>query len=187
MSFNIGYFIVLKTSATRGGRLSINHIDGPDARAPRRGLVPRGQHAGSSCLSIFKPLAPTHPIQYPVGTNFSDNGIAIVEFLYDHSVIPRTVSAPGGIFATQCRYSIADVLGHNTTNADGLLLHFSNVTDFSRTSRQFITPLVSQILGYPVPTNLVDRAIGEITTKARRLAAIINSMSRPVMAGVIIL
>ena len=176
MSFNIGYFIAFKTSGTGGGVLNIEHIDGSVASA-QRGLPQRGQSIGLGTLPIFNPHSPSSTIHYPLTTKFSNRGLAILQFLYDFSAIPHTVAGPSGILATPCQYSIGAVPRYNSMIRQGLLLHFSNVGDFSNASPHFSTP--------SLPIRSIQSYIDEATTMARRLSAISNPLSRHTMAGIV--
>ena len=173
MSFNIGYLMAIKTNGIGGGALTLTEVSGSDGSA-QRGLPERGTRVGVGSLPIFNPVAPTSPLNRP-SCKFSSNGIAIIEFLYDYSAIPQTVSISRGrinVMATPCSYVIDGIRGND------LLINFMNLADFENTSPNFLTP------SFPVPR--IQSMIDEAATMARRLAAIINPLSRHVLAGVIV-
>lgn len=169
--------MAIKASGIGGGALTLNDVSGSDGSV-QRGLPQRGTQVSLGSLPIYNPYSPTSPMYRP-SCKFSSNGIAVIQFLYDFSAIPHTVSGPGGILATPCSYSIGGIPGNSSYTGNGQLLHFSNVADFSRTSPHFSTPSV------PIPR--IQSVIDEATAMARRLAGVINPMSRHVMAGLIII
>ena len=179
MSHNCGYAVALKTTATGGGVFSLTHIDGA-THTTSRGiggtLIGRGATAGTGSLDIYDPNSSATPHMYPVDVKFDQNGVALIAFMYDHGVIPHAVAGPGGILATNFRYRTK--IGTTINDAVGQLLHLSNVGDTSRIGRVIRTPSV------PLPR--IQNAIDAIMSRARQLAAIGNSMSRPCLAGVVI-
>ncbi|WP_299687283.1 hypothetical protein [uncultured Tateyamaria sp.] len=176
MSHNCGYAVALKTTAAGGGVFSLTHVDGGTSSAPQRGLQPRGSSSGVGSLTIYNPSSSTTPRMYPVEVKFDSNGIALIDFMYDHAVIPHTVAGPGGILATNFRYRTK--IGSSIVNGNGQLLHFSNIGHTSRMGRHMATPSV------PLPR--VQNAIDAMVARARQLAAVANSMSRPCLAGIVI-
>ena len=176
MSHNCGYAVAIKTSATGGGVFSLTHIDGGTSSAPQRELQPRGTSSGVGSLTIYNPRSSATPRMYPVETKFDSHGIALIDFMYDHAVIPHAVAGPGGILATNFRYRTK--IGTAIRNGTGQLLHFSNVGHTSRIGRHMATPSV------PLPR--IQNAIDAMVARARQLAAVANSMSRPCLAGIVI-
>ena len=179
MSYNIGYAVALKTSGNGGGIFTINNIaGGTSPQTNVRGLIQPGNTAGNGSLPIHNPSHPKLSMQYPININFSGDGVAIIPFLYDHGCIPHTVSSPSGILATPFRYTIAGIPDRARVNERGLLLHFSNLANFSRASPHFKTPSI------PIPS--FQRMINAVTERARLLYSIHNTLSHPMMAGIII-
>ena len=177
MSHNCGYVAALKTTATGGGVFSLTHIDGGASSVAQREIMPRGATSGVGSLEIFSTHSTATPRMYPVDCKFDRNGIALIDFMYDHAVTPHTVAGPGGILATNFRYRIKT--GTSATNGTGQLLHFSNVGQTSRIGRHMSTPSV------PLPR--IQNAIDAMVARARQLAAVANSMSRPCLAGIVVI
>lgn len=176
MTFNCGHVAAVKASSTIGGVFSISHIDGGARRAPAREVPEIGSTIGTGELEVFKPWSQDRPAHYPLDCKFDSDGIAVIDFLYDHGVTPHTVSGPGGILATNFRYRVK--LGSSGNTGSGQLLHFTNVGATSRIAPHFVTP--------SVPIDRIQGAVDKLVAQARRLAAVINSMSRPCLAGIVV-
>ena len=176
MPHNCGYVVALKTTASAGGVFSLTKIDGANSSAPERGVELPGTTSGVGALTIYSAHSTATPRLYPVDCKFDAHGMALIDFMYDHAVVPRTVAGPGGILTTNFTYRVKD--GTTSTNGTGQLLHFSNVGQTSRMGRHIATPSV------PLPR--VQDAIDSMVARARQLAAVANSMSRPCLAGIVI-
>ena len=173
--FNVGYFVAIKRSGAAGGAVSLLRIDGSGSQATR------GLASGIAPLQIFYPTStPTlpSPVRSPMADKFDSAGLASIVFLWDAASVPRAITSRSGILATRCSYQVK--IGSATTTSEGGFLHFSNVGDFARASPHFRTPSI------PVPAPKITSAIDSAVTKARRYAAIVNSMSRQVLLAVAI-
>ena len=74
-------------------------------------------------------------------------------------------------------------MGATARTSSGELLWFMNIADFERSSPHFRPPVLSGAAGGVGVA--INSAIADATTKARRLAAVVNSLSRPMLGGIV--
>ena len=175
MSFNHGIFIGIKSSLSPGGVLALNHINGGNARAATRGLPSTGS-VRCAALDIYHPNNSSSRQTYPYVTKFNRQGIGVLPFLYDASVVPVTNGRVSGYIPTACFFSYKIGGPSYSTQTAANLVHFANIYDAGR-----FPGFNDGGLG-----NLPGR-IGEAIQTARRLGMAINSQAREALCGVAII
>ena len=176
--FNAGVVVALKMTAVGGGSFGITYITGP-AHRNARGLSARPApldicivHPSSSPFSTTLHVTPLH---YPVSMKYDASGCAIIPFHWDASSVPATGSH-GGIVTIAFDYV------HNATrvlHGSGHLYMLSNVTHIA-TMSHFRLP--SGVASLPATAR---RALSTAERRARTLAGIVNSLSRPALAALV--
>lgn len=168
MSFNVGVIVGVKPSRRGGGVFTVSHIDGPSHR------VSRGLTGRPAPLDVW--THPSSPRRYPIDHKFDADGIALVPFLWDAASMPQTTTTRGGQIST--RFAWLTKFGSTPTHGTGDLRWFSNLGDVRRMSPHFTMPTI--------PIRRLNDAAEKAEQRARQLYGVINSLSRIVIAGMVI-